>query len=79
VKNFSERSRLRSRRVDALEDRYQEPIEDLLRHLYYDQHLTLAEIAERLEVPAGTVGNWMVRLGINQRAMAEQAAKELAS
>lgn len=65
--------------MDALEDRYSEPIEDLLRHLYYDQDLTLAEIAEKLEIPAGTIGNWMVRLGINQRAMAGQAAKELAS
>ena len=71
--------RIRSKRVEALEIRYAEPIDDLLRHLYYDQNLTLAGIAERLEVPAGTIGNWMVRLGINQRAMAGQAAKDLAS
>jgi len=71
--------RIRSKRVRALEDRYNEPLEDLLRHLYYDQGLTLAEIAEKLETPPGTVGNWMIRLGINQRAMAGQAAKELAS
>jgi DNA-binding Xre family transcriptional regulator len=49
MKTFSKRG-LRGPRIEALERRYQEPIEDTLRHLYYDQQLTLAQIAERLEV-----------------------------
>jgi hypothetical protein len=78
VKTSPER-KIRSKRVEALEVRYAEPIDDLLRHLYYDQDLTLAEIAAHLEVPAGTIGNWMVRLGINQRAYAGKAARELSA
>lgn len=51
----------------------------MLRRLYYEEGLSQLQVAKRLKVPAGTIANWMIRLGINQRAMAEQAAKELVS
>lgn len=63
----------------ALEASRNQPIEAILRSLYYDQGLTLAEIEDQLGVPAKTVGGWMVRLGINQRALAEKAAQELSA
>jgi DNA-directed RNA polymerase specialized sigma24 family protein len=72
----TERTDLRSRRIEQLESRFGEPIEKLLTRLYYDEGLTQAEVAKRLRVPAGTVGYWMARLGINQRAVAARAAKE---
>ena len=70
------RRKIRSKKIDELELRYQEPIIDLLRHLYYDQGLTQLQIAERLDVPAGTIATWMIGLGINQRAYAARAAQE---
>jgi len=54
-------------------------MQDILKRLYWDEGLTQAEVAKRLHVPAGTIGGWMIRFGINQRAMAEEKAKELAS
>ena len=70
---------IRSKRIRALEKRLGEPIDQILKRLYYDEGLTQAEVAKRLRVPPGSVGGWMIRFGINQRALAEQAAKELAS
>ena len=75
----TERAGLRSRRIDQLEARFKEPIDQLLRRLYYDEGLSQAEVAQYLKVPQGTIASWMIRLRINQRAMAEQAAKERAS
>jgi len=66
-----------SKGMRALEKAKRKPIEDILRALYYGEGLTLNEMEARLGVPAKTLHGWMVRLGINQRAMAEQAAKEL--
>ena len=70
----------RSKRMRAIEKRFDdEPIEQILKRLYYDEGLTQAEVAKRLRVPAGSVGGWLIRFGINQRALAELAAKEMAS
>ena len=63
----------------AVEERLGEPISDLLRRMYYDEGLTQAQVADRLEVPAGTIATWMIALGINQRAMASRAAEELSA
>jgi transcriptional regulator with XRE-family HTH domain len=62
-----------------LEAKFGEPIEVILRRLYYEEGLSQAEVAKKLRIPPGTLGGWMIRLGINQRALAGQAAKELAS
>jgi DNA-binding transcriptional regulator LsrR (DeoR family) len=70
---------IRSKRVQAIEKRHGEPLEEILRKLYYDEGLTQAEVAKRLRVPAGSIGGWLIRFGINQRTLAGQAAKELAS
>ncbi len=69
----------RSKHIRRIEARFAEPLEQVLRRLYYEEGLTLTEMGRRLRVSAGTLSGWMVRLGINQRALAEQAAKELAS
>jgi hypothetical protein len=78
VNTSSERGGLRSRRIDELEAQFGEPIEQLLRRLYYADGLSQAELGERLGVPAGTIAGWMIRLGINQRRLAGEAARELA-
>jgi transcriptional regulator with XRE-family HTH domain len=69
----------KTRRMRAVEERLGEPIEAILRRLYYDEGLTQAEVAARLSVPAGTIATWMIGFGINQRSMAHQAARDLAS
>lgn len=70
----SDRS-VRSKRVRAIERRFDAPLEEVLRRLYYEERLTQAEVARRLRVPAGSVGGWLVRFGIGQRQLAEQAAQ----
>ena len=70
---------IRSKRVQAIERRLGEPLEVILRRLYYDEKLNQAEIGKRLRVPAGSIGGWMIRFGIDRTTLAEQAAKELAS
>lgn len=62
-----------------MEKRFGQPIEQVLRRLYWEEGLTQAEVAKKLRVPAGTVGGWLIRFGINQRALAEQAAKGLSA
>jgi transposase len=70
---------IRSKRVQAIEKRFGQPLEEILRKLYYEEGLTQAEVAKRLRVPPGSIGGWLIRFGINQRALAGQAARELAS
>lgn len=68
----------RSKRIRTIEKRLGEPMQDILRRLYWEEGLTQAEVAKRLRVPAGTIGGWMIRFGINQRRLAERAAQEVA-
>ena len=70
---------IRSKRVQAIEKRFGLPLEEILRKLYYEEGLTQAEVAKRLRVPAGSIGGWLIRFGINQRALAAEAAKELSA
>lgn len=65
----------RSKRIKALEERFGEPIEVTLRRLYYDEELTQLQVARRLRVPRGTVAGWLIRFGINQRALAGSVGK----
>jgi hypothetical protein len=62
-----------------LETRYGEPVEQLLKRLYWEEGLSLLAISKKLRIPASTIAGWMIRFGINQRAMAEQGAKELSA
>lgn len=61
----------RMRRIELVsgEDLYK-----LLFRLYYVEDLTLAEISAKLGVPLGTLGTWMVRLGLDRAQMARRAA-----
>ena len=70
---------IRSKRVQAIEKRHGKPLEQILRELYYEERLTQAEVAKRLHVPAGSVGGWLIRFGIDRTTLAEQAAKELSA
>jgi uncharacterized protein YjcR len=51
-------------------------MDEILRQLYWEESLTQAEIAKRLRVPPGTIGGWMIRYGINRRAVAEEKAQD---
>lgn len=55
-----------------------EPIASILETLYYEEQLTQLEIAERLQVPAGTLAGWMVRMGIGLRTLADKGRLGLA-
>lgn len=79
MQTSTERRAIRSKRMDKIEARFGEPIEQLLVRLYYTEGRSRTEIAKLLRVPAGTLPGWFVRLGINQRAFAERAAKELSA
>jgi DNA-binding transcriptional MerR regulator len=46
--------------------------EDTLRRLYWDEGLTLEEIGDELGCDAGTVGNWMERLGVDRELPPEK-------
>lgn len=75
---------IRTKRVQAIERRFHKPLADILRKLSWEDRLSYDEIAAKLEVPAGTIGGWMVRFGIDRTTLVEQAvagaaAKELAS
>lgn len=61
------------RRVEAEQG---EDIVSLLRRLHYDEGLTVAEIAERIGVPYGTVAAWFIRLGLDRSTLARRAAAE---
>ena len=66
-----------SKRMKAVEDVYDLPLEWILRMLYYDQGHNLAEMETVLGVPAKTIHGWMVRLGINPQRLAQQKAAEM--
>lgn len=43
------------------------PLEDYLRELYVDQHLSLRDIGARMGLDVGTISRWMRQLGIATR------------
>lgn len=74
---YSDLARL-SRRARAVEEAHGEAIGKLLARLYYQEGKTLQQISEELAVPLSTLGEWMVRLGLNARSLAAKKAGELA-
>jgi hypothetical protein len=60
---------------------FDEDLVALLRRLYYDEDLTLGQIATRIHkqlgryVPSGTLGGWMVRFELDRAQMARRAAR----
>ena len=45
----------------------------------YERHLTLSQISREIGIPAGTVGVWMVDLGLSRRDMQAEAVESAAS
>lgn len=52
-------------RIEAVEGR---PMDAILRDLYVDQELTVAEVAARLGLTKGAISRWLERFGIERRA-----------
>lgn len=42
---------------------------DILRTMYVDQQMSMADMAEEMNVAAGTVHNWLKKEGITSRKM----------
>lgn len=61
-----------------VEERLGEPIEVVLRRLYHEQGMTLAEVAAEFGVDATTVSRWMASLGIEARFPGQRASKAIA-
>jgi DNA-binding transcriptional regulator LsrR (DeoR family) len=69
----------RSKRIRKIEKRFGKRMEEVLSQLYWEESLTQAEVAKRLGVPAGTLAGWMIRFGVNRRAVEERALAEPAA
>lgn len=68
----------KTRRMQEVENRFGAPVEEVIRRLYLQEGLTIAELAKRLEVAQGTLGTWMVRLHITRRELVAEAARDAA-
>jgi len=68
----------RTKQMRSVEARFERDLADLLKDLYYQQHLTLGEIAEQIEIPIGTLGSWMVRLGLDRASVSRLAMDQAA-
>lgn len=66
----------KTRPMQVMEARLGRPLEDVLRSLYHDEGLTLAQVADRLDVNVGTVSRWMASLGIPARFPGPRARPE---
>lgn len=63
-----------SKRMREVEAKFGgKPIDQVLLTMSYDEGLSQAEISEATGVPMGTLGGWMIRLGISRRQMADKA------
>ncbi len=63
----------------TVELRSGKPLRELLRQMRYERHLTLSQISREIGIPAGTVGVWMVDLGLSRRDMQAEAVESAAS
>ena len=57
-----------------VEERHGKPIEQLIRELYIDGGLTLADTGASLGVDGSAVSRWMAQLGIPARPRGRKAA-----
>jgi transposase len=68
-------TRVKSAGMQLVEQRFDRPIDDLLRELYDDEGLTQDQIADRIGVDVTTVRRWMERFGIRTRWMGPRSRK----
>lgn len=57
----------RTREMQDIEAAWGEPMGDILRRLYVDEGLTVAQVGERLGQTKGTISRWLERFGIQTR------------
>lgn len=62
-----QKSVLKTRAMQVIEHRLDEPLEAFLRRRYIDEDRTTVEIAEELDVNSGTVSRWMAHFDIPAR------------
>lgn len=70
--------RTMTRAMAAAEEAVGEPLAAYLRRRYYEEDLTLLDIAEEREVEVSTIWRWMRRLGIPRKTL-QPPAEERAS
>lgn len=58
---------IKTERMIEVEQRFQEPIEELLRRLFVDEGKTLYEIADELGIAYRIVLKWLDKAGIYSR------------
>ena len=64
---MQQKSVLRTKAMQVIEQRLGEPLEDYLRRRYLEEGLTTVEIASALDVNNGTVSRWMAHFDIPAR------------
>lgn len=64
----------RTREMQRIEASYGEPMGDILRRLYVEDGLTVAQVAERLGFSKGAISRWLERFGIETRGHGSRSA-----
>lgn len=67
MRAVTEQVRYRSREMQRIEAREGRPIDELLRALYVEEGLLLAQVGERLGITESTASRWMSYFGIETR------------
>jgi hypothetical protein len=67
MRPVTEQVRYRSREMQRIEAREGRPIDEILRDLYVEQGLLLAQVGEKLGVTESTASRWLAYFGIETR------------
>lgn len=59
----------KTKSMQAIETKLGEDIEEILRRLFVDEHLSQAEIAKRLNISYATVYSWLRQAGVRSRKL----------
>lgn len=55
--------------MKQIESNYGEDVEEILRRMFVDEHLSQAEIGKRLGISYATVYSWLHRAGVRSRKL----------
>ena len=67
MSGMTELVRYRTREMQRVEAEHGRPLEDILRDLYVDQGLLLAQVGERLGIGESAAARWLAYCGIRAR------------